>query len=80
MKTIIIPAVMAFALFSCAPQGEVQVEFVNAELVKIDTVHRINGNEQVLTWRTPDNIQYISFAPMEDVFLVGTKFPVMVKR
>lgn len=80
MKTVFSTAVVAIALFSCAPRGEIQVEFVNAELVRIDTVYRISGHEQVLTWRTPNNIQYISYASMDDVFLVGTRFPVMVKR
>jgi hypothetical protein len=80
MKTVISVAAIALALFSCAPRNEIQVEFVNAELVRIDTVYRISGHEQVLTWRTPNNVQYISYASMEDVYLVGTRFPVMVKR
>jgi hypothetical protein len=80
MKTVISVAVVAITLFSCAPQNEIQVEFVNAELVKIDTVFRISGHEQVLTWRTPNNVQYISYAPIEDVYMVGSRFPVMVKR
>lgn len=80
MKTVISTAIIAIALASCATQRDIQVEFVNAELVKIDTVFRLNGHEQVLTWRTTDNVQYISYAPIDDVFLVGTRFPVMVKR
>lgn len=80
MKTVISTAVVVLALASCAPQGEIQVEFVHAELVRIDTVFRTSGQEQVLTWRTPNNIQYVSYASMDDVFLVGTRFPVMVKR
>lgn len=80
MKTVVSIAAVAITLFSCAPQNEIQVEFVNAELVRIDTVFRLSGHEQVLTWRTPNNIQYISYAPMNDVFQVGTRFPVMVKR
>lgn len=80
MKTVISTAVAVLALASCAPRGEIQVEFVNAELVRIDTVYRISGQEKVLTWRTPNNIQYISYASMDDVFLVGTRFPVMIKR
>jgi hypothetical protein len=80
MKTVISSAVIAISLLSCAPQNEIQVEFVNAELVKIDTVYRISGHEQVLTWRTPNNVQYVSYAPLDDVFMIGTRFPVMVKR
>lgn len=80
MKTAISTAVITLALYSCATQNEIQVEFVNAELVKIDTVYRNSGTEQVLTWRTPNHVQYISFASMDDVYLVGTRFPVMIKR
>lgn len=80
MKTVISAAVVAIALFSCAPQNDIQVEFVNAELVKIDTVQRFSGREKMLTWRTPNNIQYISYASMEDVYMVGIRVPVMVKR
>lgn len=80
MKTVISAAVVALALFSCASQNEIQVEFVNAELIKIDTVYRPSGHEQVLTWRTPNNVQYISYASIDDVYLVGARFPVMVRR
>lgn len=80
MKTgfFVIAAAAAFA--GCYSSREVQVDFVNAELVRIDTIYRHPEQHQVLTWQTGDNIRYISYAPINKPFTVGARIAVMVKK
>jgi hypothetical protein len=80
MKTVIITASLATALFSCATRNDIQVEFVHAELIRIDTVFRYANNEQLLTWKTNEDIHYISYAPLRQAYQVGTRMAVMVRR
>ena len=80
MKTAMITASLATALLSCAVQKDIQVEFVHAELIKIDTVYRYPNTEQVLTWKTNENIHYISYAPLRQPYQVGTRMAVMVRK
>ena len=80
MKTAIITASLATALLSCATQNEIQVEFVHAKLIKIDTVYRYPNSEQLLTWSTNENIHYISYAPLRDAYQLGTRMAVMVRK
>ena len=54
MKTII--AIAAIVLFcGCYSYKEMQVQMMNAELIRIDTVYRYERAEQVLTWKGTDN-------------------------
>jgi len=51
------------------------------QLIKIDTVSRYpNSAEQILTWRSGDHIDYVTYAPLDNCYVVGTKMRVMVKR
>ena len=79
MKTILAVVTIA-ALYSCSPPRELQAEMVNAELVKIDTAFRYSNPEQMLTWRDDNHIDYITYAPMNNVFFLGSKMIVLVKR
>jgi hypothetical protein len=69
-------------LFACGTSREIEVDFVNAELVKIDTVYRYPNNyEQVLTWKSVDNnVQYVSYASIHNSFAVGSRMLVLVKK
>jgi len=69
-------------LFACGASKEIEVDFVSAELVKIDTVYRYpNTYQQLLTWRsTENNVQYISYTPLSNVFAIGSRMLVMVRR
>lgn len=79
MKTILV--VIAFmAITGCATEKEIQVEMVQAELIKIDTVFRNPNERKQLTWRDQDNIQYISFIPMNQTYLLGVSMVVMRTR
>ena len=67
---------------ACGTAREIEVDFVNAELVKIDTVYRYPNNyQQVLTWKaTENNVQYVSFASLNNSYSIGSRMLVMVKK
>jgi hypothetical protein len=81
MKAIL-SVMVAAMLLACGTSREIEVDFVNAELVKIDTVYRYpNTYQQVLTWRsTENNIQYVSYTPLSNAYAVGSRMLVMVRR
>ena len=52
-----------------------------AELVKIDTVERyVNQYQQLLTWKTSDNMEYVSYVPLNRRYAVGTKTSVLIRQ
>jgi hypothetical protein len=80
MKTILISAVLA-ALCSCAANKEVQVQMVNARLVKVDTVYRFNTDPQKqFTWKDENEIEYVTFASLGTSHQIGTKMMVLVRK
>ena len=79
MKTILCIAAFVY-LSSCISYKETQVEMVPAELVKIDTVYRYEGTQQVLTWRSADRTEYISYAALGPVYTLGSKVTVFVRK
>ena len=79
MKTIIV-AMIIIAVLGCSPGKDIQVEFVNDKLIKIDTVQRFTTYEKVLTWQDTDNIRYISYLPMKRHVAVGMEMIVMRRR
>ena len=79
MKTILV-AIAFMAVTGCSIEKEIQVEMVQAELIKIDTVFRQPNERKQLTWRDQDNIQYISFVPMNQTYLLGASMLVMRTR
>lgn len=79
MKTILAVATIT-ALFSCSSPRELQAEMVSAELVKIDTAFRYSDPQQMLTWRDANQVDYITYAPMNNTFLLGSKMIVLVKK
>jgi hypothetical protein len=85
MKKVLV-ALGVLALGSCSvSNNNMQVEMANAELVKIDTIMRYDINragsswkrEQQLTWRDDYNNHYVSYASLDERFLVGTKMAVL---
>ena len=79
MKTILAVAVIA-ALYSCSSPQELQAEMISAQLVKIDTAFRNSSPTQMLTWRDDHDVNYVTYAPLNNVFLLGSKMIVLVKR
>ena len=79
MKTIIV-AMIIIAVLGCSAGKDIQVEFITAKLIKIDTVQRFTEYEKVLTWQGDDNIRYTSRLPMKKHVYVGMQFLVMRRR
>lgn len=80
MKTIIVVAMIIIAVLGCRVGKEIQVEFVTAKLIKIDTVQRFTEYEKVLTWQDTDNIRYTCYLPMKKHVTVGMEMLVMRRR
>ena len=82
MKTMIVLLLAVVVLASCYSPREIQVDIVSAQLVHIDTVfHYVNEkSQQVLTWRDNENIEYISYVPLQASYTVGTRMAVLRKR
>ena len=79
MRTLIAGA--AIALFcGCYSYKDMQVELKSAELIRIDTVYRYDKQEQVLTWKSLDNVFYTSYAAMGPQFILGSRVTVFVQR
>ena len=69
-------------ILACGAPRDIEVEFVSAELVKIDTVYRFpNTYQKVLTWRSSEtNVQYVTYTALNTDYLIGSKVLVMVHR
>jgi drug/metabolite transporter superfamily protein YnfA len=67
-------------LCGCYSYKENQVQMKSAELIRIDTISRYDRQEQVLTWKSQDNMFYTSYAALGPVFIVGSKVTVFVQR
>lgn len=81
-KVLFIAAIAASAAFTgCFSSREgLFVNLQDAELVKIDTVERyVNRYEQLLTWKTSDNIEYVTYVPLSRRYTVGTRTSVLVR-
>lgn len=77
----ILPFLLAAAVAGCGTEQAIQMNIEDAQLVKIDTVQRYpNASEKVLTWRTEDRVDYITFVPMASHYTVGSRMKIMVKR
>jgi hypothetical protein len=80
MKTIIAIATVIL-LYRCSGPRELEAEMISAQLIKIDTAFRYAKDpEQKLTWRDDNHVDYITYAPLNNYFLVGSKMIVLVKR
>ena len=79
MKTILV-AMIIIVVTGCRTGKDIQVEFVVARLIKIDTVQRFTEYEKVLTWQDTDNIRYTCYLPMKKHVTVGMEMLVMRRR
>lgn len=79
MKTILAALGIA-ALSGCGSQKEIQVEMVSAKLVKIDTIYRQPHDQKLFVWRDKNNIEYISFMPMDYSYPIGSSMIVLRAR
>jgi hypothetical protein len=81
MKSLLL-ATLAVVIYSgCRTSRELNVEMVDAQLIKVDTVFQGSGNErQQLTWRDVDNIEYVSLVAMSGRYPVGMTMTVLRRR
>jgi hypothetical protein len=79
MKTVLV-LLTCVAMFSCAFQRNVEVEVVDAQLIKIDTIARGEMQEQQLTWKDNLNLEYISYVPIERNYTVGVRMQMLRRR
>lgn len=80
MKAVMIIAA-ALSLQACvSSKPPIQVSVSNAELVRVDTLYRNESQVQLLTWRSPDQTEYISYATMKENIPLGTRMPVLMRR
>lgn len=80
MKTALFPLITLLA-YACSSSREIQMNMVDVQLVKIDTVQRYaNQDRKLLTWRSDDNVDYITFEPLHVSYPMGTHMRVMVRK
>lgn len=79
MKTTLL-LLTCFTAFSCAMQRNVEVEVVDAQLIRIDTVSRGELQEQQLTWKDNYNLEYVSFMPIERNIPVGARMQMLRRK
>ena len=85
---IILVMLTTVALGSCYSYKQQQVEIVNAQLIKIDTIFRYQSlrnqyawqQEQQLTWKDNYNKEYVSFASINQMYTVGTRMTILRSR
>jgi hypothetical protein len=81
MKTTLLLLAVVAAV-GCTNLRQVQqVDMVYARVVKIDTIFRYPKHIKQLTWQDTDDIQYISFVPINNGnYEIGSSIYVMRKR
>ena len=79
MKTVLV-ACAALMISACVSRKSLQVSVVQAELVKIDTLYRNTGYIQLLTWRSPEQMEFVSYAGIKEYYPVGAKMSVFLPR
>lgn len=81
MKTALPLILISGCLFACQQEKEIQMSFMDVQLIKVDTVQRYLENpQQLLTWRSPDRVQYVTYEPLSAYYPVGARMKVMVRR
>jgi hypothetical protein len=79
-QKILVGAFACFSIAGCYIDKDIQVEIVNAQLVKVDTIYRNDEGHKLLTWLASDRTTYYSFENLENFIPVGTSMRVLVKR
>jgi len=79
MKTVLAIAALAM-LCGCYSRRELQVEMKSAQLIRIDTIYRYDRQEQLLTWKSVDNMYFTSYVAMGPRFILGSRVTVFVPK
>jgi hypothetical protein len=83
MKTIL-GIILLIAVTGCSTSRELQAEMVRAELVKIDTVQRHSPHylqqQLQLTWRDSYDIEYVTYVPVYEKYILGSSITMLKTR
>ncbi len=80
MKPVLLLATMML-LFSCTTEREFMADLTDVRLIKIDVVTRYpNKQLKRLTWRTDNNVDYITYESMSSEVAVGDVMKVLTKQ
>lgn len=79
MKTVFV-ASAALLFTACVSERSLQVSVVQAELVKVDTLFRNSEYVQLLTWRSPERMKFVSYAGIKEYYPVGARMAVFMPR
>lgn len=79
-KNLCVAVFVCALLVSCSTRREIQVELMNVQLVRVDTIYRSDQSQKVLTWQTDNHVKYYSFEDLNLSIPVGTFMKVLVKR
>ncbi|HYH16673.1 MAG TPA: hypothetical protein VD794_15690 [Flavisolibacter sp.] len=72
---------MSALLFGCAVKREFMADLTDATLIKIDVVSRYPDKKyKMLTWRTTDHIDYITYESITSTAAIGDVMKVLTKR
>lgn len=71
---LIVLFIMVLFFSKCRPTEEAQVKFHQVEIIKIDTIWRVNGHQQLITLRDKRGTLYSSYSDMDIYWIIGTKF------
>jgi hypothetical protein len=79
MKLLVLISAI-FWLAACRFGSEIQVERVNVELVRVDTIYRDGDSVKIFTWQSPNHLKYTSFEGIKTKFPLGTTMAIFIKR
>lgn len=81
MKTALLLIIVSGFISACQEQKEIQMSFMDVQLVKIDTIQRYQNNpQQLLTWRSEDRVDFVTYEPLTANYPIGARMKVMVRR
>ena len=81
MKPVLLLTLVVTLLFGCATEQEFLADLTVVRLVKIDIVSRYpNKQYKMLTWRTEDKVDYITYESMSSDVAIGDVMRVLTKR
>lgn len=80
-QTSTLGLILAALLSSCGQEKEIQMNMTSVQLVRIDTIRRYPDiAEQQLTWRSENNIHFITYEPLRNYDVLGSRMSVMIRK
>lgn len=81
MKAALLLIIVSGFISACQEAKEIQMSFMDVQLVKIDTIQRYQNNpQQLLTWRSEDRVDFVTYEPLSASYPIGARMKVLVRR